>query len=56
MPSIGPVNLGIAKSTNMKVSIASSETTLLVNMDSFDSLYTKLIKFLRNWLIMKKMY
>ena len=41
MPSIGPVNLGIAKSTNMKVSIASSETTLLVNMDSFDSLYTK---------------
>jgi len=41
IPTSGPVNLGIAKSTNMKVSVASSETTLLVNMDSFDSLYTK---------------
>ena len=41
MPNIGPVNIGIAKSTNMKVSIASSETTLLVNMDSFNSLHTK---------------
>ena len=41
IPTSGPVNLGIAKSTNMKVSVASSETTLLVNMDSFDSLYAK---------------
>jgi hypothetical protein len=41
MPNIGPVNLGIAKSTNMKVSVASSEPSLLVNIDNTESLYTK---------------
>ena len=37
----GPVNLGIAKSTNMKVLVASSEPSLLVNIDNKESLYTK---------------
>jgi hypothetical protein len=37
----GPVNLGIAKSTSMKVSIASSEPSLLVNIDNVESLSTK---------------
>ena len=37
----GPINLGIGKSTNMKVLVASSEPSLLVNIDSKESLYTK---------------
>ncbi len=36
-----PVNLGIAKSTNMKVNISSSEPSLLVEIDNTSSLYTK---------------
>jgi hypothetical protein len=40
IPTSGPVNAGIAKSTNMKVT-TSSDLALLVNIDSESSFYTK---------------